>query len=63
MSRGKYKKNKPQRGLCISERIKNQAPPCGESKLFFALTISKCNLRKNYVEKSYPHLSFLYSCD
>ena len=26
-----------QRGLCMNESIKNQAPSCGESKLFFAL--------------------------
>ena len=47
-----------QRGLCASESIKNPAPSCGESKLFFALNIGKCHLKKNYEEKSYPHLSF-----
>ena len=41
-----------------------------KSKLFFALNIGKCDLKKNYEEKSYPHLSFfrekkiyLNSCD
>ena len=46
------------RGLCTNESIRNQAPSCGESKLFFALNIGKCHLKKNYEEKSYPHLSF-----
>ncbi len=47
-----------ERGLCTSESIKNQAPSCGESKLFFALNIGKCHLKKNYEEKRYSHLSF-----
>ena len=60
------------RGLCTNESIRNQAPSCGESKLFLALNIGKCHLKKNYEEKSYPHLSFfgekknkfyLNSCD
>ncbi len=29
-----------------------------ESKLFFAVNIGKCDLKKNYEEKRYPHLSF-----
>ena len=48
---------KSKRGLCTSESIKNQAPSYGESKLFIALNIGKCHLKKNYEEKSYPHLS------
>ncbi len=47
-----------QRGLCTSESIKIQAPSCGESKLFFALNIGKCYLKKIYEEKSDFHLSF-----
>ena len=39
------------RGLCTSKSIKNQAPSCGESKLFFALNIGKWYLKKNYEEK------------
>ncbi len=42
----------------MNESIKKQAPSCGESKLFIALNIGKCHLKKNYEEKSYPHLSF-----
>ncbi len=47
-----------ERGLSTSESIKNQASSCGESKLFFALNIGRCHLKKNYEEKSYPNLSF-----
>ena len=55
---------KGKRGLCTSESIKNQAPSCGESKLFFALNLGKCHLKKDYEEKSYRFLfkSSWYPC-
>ncbi len=31
-------------------------------QFFFALNIGKCHLKKNYEEKSYPHLSFFKIC-
>ena len=42
-----------------NKSIKNQAPSCGESKLFFALNIGKCHLKKNYEEKVILTFHFL----
>ncbi len=43
----------------MSESIKNDAPSCSGYKLYFALNIGKCHLKKNYDEKVILTFHFL----